>query len=223
MAIFHILSVIRNLTWSHLAARSGDPEQWLDAHANATTTAHNPRDHILGIIGLGNIGYTIAQKAFAGFGMKIHYYDVARKSRQQEEAVNATYVDSLESLLGTSDCVLLAAPFGGRKIIDAERLAMFKQGSRFVNIARGSLVDEDALVQALKTGRIFATGLDVFEKEPAIHAELRAMRNVTLTCPNAGGAIETNYGFKSLAMENVEALLLTGKALTPVNAHLMKN
>ncbi|KAH0334545.1 glyoxylate/hydroxypyruvate reductase, partial [Aureobasidium melanogenum] len=223
MAIFHILSVFRNLTWSHLAARSGDAREWLDAHANATMTAHNPRDHILGIIGLGNIGFTVAQKAFAGFGMKIHYYDVARKPRQQEEAVNATFVDSLESLLGMSDCVLLATPFGGSKVIDAERLAMFKQGSRFVNIARGTLVDEDALVQALKNGNLFAAGLDVFENEPAIHAELLGMRNVTLTCHNAGGAIETNYAFEKLAMENVEALLLTGKALTPVNAHLIRD
>ncbi|KAG9957847.1 glyoxylate/hydroxypyruvate reductase, partial [Aureobasidium melanogenum] len=223
MAIFHILSVFRNLTWSHLAARSGDPGKWLDAHANATATAHNPRDHILGIIGLGNIGYTIARKAFAAFGMKIHYYDIARKSCEQEEAVNATFVDTLESLLETSDCVLLATPFGGSKIIDAERLALFKQGSRFVNIARGTLVDENALVQALKSEKLFAAGLDVFENEPAIHAELRGMRNVTLTCHNAGGAIETNCGFERLAMENVEAMLLTGKALTPVNAHLIKH
>jgi len=222
MAIFHILSVFRNLTWSHLAARSGDTEKWLDAHANATMTAHNPRGHILGIIGLGNIGYTIAQKAFAAFGMKIHYFDVVRKSRQQEEAIDATYIDNLESLLGISDCVLLATPFGGKKIIDAESLAMFKQGSRFVNIARGTLVSEDALVQALKSGHLFAAGLDVFENEPNIHPELCEMRNVTLTCHNAGGAIETNYGFERLAMENVEAMLLHGKSLTPVNAHLIK-
>ncbi|CAD0084617.1 unnamed protein product [Aureobasidium vineae] len=223
MAIFHILSVFRNLTWSHLAARSGDPEQWLDAHANATMAAHNPRDHILGIIGLGNIGYTIAQKAFAGFGMKIHYFDVSRKSRQQEEVINATFVDDLESLLGNADCVVLATPFGGKKVIDAESLAMFKEGSRFVNIARGTLVDEDALVRALKSGKLFAAGLDVYENEPNIHPELCKMRNVTLTCHNAGGAIETNYGFERLAMENVEAMLLTGKALTPVNTHLMKS
>lgn len=222
MAIFHILSVFRNLTWSHLAARSGDTKSWLDAHANATMTAHNPRDHILGIIGLGNIGYTIAQKAFAAFGMKIHYFDVVRKSHQQEKAVDATYVDNLKSLLKVSDCVVLATPFGGKKIIDADSLAMFKQGSRFVNIARGTLVSEDALVEALKSGRLFAAGLDVFEDEPKIHPELREMRNVTLTCHTAGGAIETNYGFERLAMENVEQMLISGKALTPVNAHLIK-
>ena len=151
-----------------------------------------------------------------------HYFDVVRKSRQQEEAIDATYIDNLQYLLGISDCVLLATPFGGKKIIDAESLAMFKQGSRFVNIARGTLVSEDALVEALKSGHLFAAGLDVFENEPNVHPELRDMRSVTLTCHNAGGAIETNYGFERLAMENVEAMLLHGKALTPVNAHLIK-
>jgi phosphoglycerate dehydrogenase-like enzyme len=99
---------------------------------------------------------------------------------------------------------------------------VFKHGSRFVNIARGTLVSEDALVEALKSGRLFAAGLDVFESEPQVHPELCGMRNVTLTAHNAGGAIETNYGFERLAMENVESLLLTGKSLTPVNAHLIK-
>ncbi|KAI5270659.1 hypothetical protein E4T47_05939 [Aureobasidium subglaciale] len=130
-------------------------------------TAHNPRNHVLGIIGLGNIGYTIAQKA--GFEMKIHYFDVVQKP------------------------------------------------------TRGILVDEDALVHALETGHIFAAGLNVFANEPALHSELREMRSVTLTCHIAGGAIGTNYGFERLVMENVEALLLTSKALTPVNAHLIKS
>ena len=131
-------------------------------------------------------------------------------------------VDNLESLLGISDCVLLATRFGGKKITDSESLAMFKQGSRFVNIARGTLDSEDALVQALKSGHLFAAGLDIFENEPNIHPELCEMRNVTLTCHNAGGAIETNYGFERLAMENVEAMLLHRRSLTPVNAHLIK-
>lgn len=223
MAIFHILSVFRNLTWSHLAARSGDSSQWLEAHKYATMTAHNPRGHILGIIGLGNIGYTIAQKAHAAFGMNIHYHDIARKPAAQEGAVGATFVDTLDGLLALSDCVVLATPFGGKALIDGDRLAQFKRGARFVNIARGTLVDEDALVDALRTERLFAAGLDVFQDEPNVHPALCEMRNVTLTCHNAGGAIETNYGFERLAMENIEALLLKGKALTPVNAHLMKN
>ena len=154
--------------------------------------------------------------------MKIYYHDIARKSSELESAVEAKYFDSMDDLLGVSDCVVLATPFGGKALIDELKLNKFKQGSRFVNIARGTLVDEEALVQALKSGHLFAAGLDVFQNEPNVHPELTQMRNVTLTCHNAGGAIETNWGFERLAMENIEALLLHGKALTPVNAHLMK-
>ncbi|KAK5951595.1 hypothetical protein OHC33_007273 [Knufia fluminis] len=222
MAIFHILSVFRNMTWSHLAARSGDPEQWLDAHKFATMTAHNPAGHVLGVIGLGNIGFRIAQKAFLAFGMKVHYHDIVKKSEAQETAIEATYEPSLDGLLAISDCVILATPFGGTKLITKETLSKFKPGSRFVNIARGTLVDEEALVQALQSGHLFAAGLDVFENEPNIHAELIKLRQVTLTCHNAGGAIETNWGFERLSMENVRRYLLEGKALTPVNLHMMK-
>lgn len=222
-AIFHILSVFRNLTWSHLAARSCDPAQWTEAHKHATMTSFNPRGRSLGIIGLGNIGYTIAEKAYRGFGMKIFYHDIARKSTDQESAVDATFFENLDEMLGASDCVLLATPFSGTQLITAERLTKFKKGSRFVNIARGTLVDEDALVDALKSGHVFAAGLDVHAHEPHVHPELAKMRNATLTSHNAGGALDTNIGFERLAMENIEGLLLKGEALTPVNLHLMKN
>ncbi|KAI1373029.1 hypothetical protein F4677DRAFT_430799 [Hypoxylon crocopeplum] len=224
MAIFHILSVFRNLAWSQLAARSGDSEKWTEAHKFATMTAHNPQGHILGVVGLGNIGSVIARKAHACFGMRIHYHDIMRKTPEQEAATgNAVFVATLDELLGTSDCIVLAAPFGGSVLIDRERLTKFKRGSRFVNIARGTLVDEDALVEALESGQLHAAGLDVFANEPNVHPQLCKMRNVTLTAHNAGGAIETNIGFERLAMENIEAFLLKGKALTPVNAHLMKS
>ncbi|KAI1444962.1 hypothetical protein F5Y02DRAFT_142009 [Annulohypoxylon stygium] len=224
MAIFHVLSVFRNLAWSQIAARSGDPAQWTEAHKYATFTAHNPQNHVLGIIGLGNIGSVIARKAFAGFGMQIRYFDIERKTAEHEASVgNAVFVSTLDELLGQSDCVVLATPFGGSVLIDRERLTKFKRGSRFVNIARGTLVDEDALVEALKSGHLHAAGLDVFANEPHVHPELCKMNNVTLTCHTAGGALETNFGFERLAMENIEAFLLNGKALTPVNAHLMKS
>ena len=222
MAIFHILSVFRNLTWSHLAARSGNADEWLEAHKYATMTAHNPSGHILGIIGLGNIGLRIAQKAHQAFGMVIHYHDIVRKSEDIEKSIGAMYVATLDELLSKADCVVLATPFGGKKLINAETLAKFKAGSRFVNIARGTLVDEEALVQALKSEHLFAAGLDVFENEPNVHPELTKLRQVTLTCHNAGGAIETNWGFERLSMENCEEYLLRGKALTPVNLHLLK-
>lgn len=221
MAIFHILSVFRNLTWSHLAARSGDPAQWTEAHKYATMTSHNPRGQTLGIVGLGNIGFTIAQKAHAAFGLRIAYHDLEPKPAAA--AVQAAFYERLDDLLAAADCVVLATPYaGGKPLIDRERLAKFRPGARFVNIARGALVDEEALVESLRSGHLFAAGLDVFQNEPHVHPALCGMRNVTLTCHNAGGAIETNYGFERLAMENIEALLLRGQALTPVNAHLMK-
>lgn len=221
MAIWHILSVFRNLIWSAEAAKSGDVEQFKDAHKNQQDTAYNPRGRSLGIIGLGNIGYTIAEKAWRGFGMRVLYHDIVQKTQEQENAVQATFYANLNEMLGVADCVVLATPFFGEKLITKERLNKFKRGSRFVNIARGTLVDELALVAALKSGHIFAAGLDVHENEPHVNPELCKMRNVTLTCHNAGGAWDTASGFESLAMENIVSFLTKGMALTPVNAHLL--
>ncbi|KAJ5973401.1 hypothetical protein N7481_010611 [Penicillium waksmanii] len=222
MAIFHIISVFRNMQWSMDGARSGDPKLWLEAHQNTAATAHNPNTQILGIIGLGNIGYTIARKAYACFGMKIYYQDLYRKSKEQEEAINASFCETLNELLAVSDCVVLATPFGGSKLITKETLARFKKGSKFVNIARGSLVDESALVDALKSGHLSAVGLDVHENEPNVNKVLTQMRNVTLTAHTAGGAAETQIGFERLSMENIQRVLTGQEALTPVNKHLMK-
>lgn len=222
MAIWHVLSVFRNLIWSAEAAKSGDVERFKEAHKHQQDTAFNPRGRTLGIIGLGNIGYTIAQKAWLGFGMKVLYHDIVRKSEEMEKAVGAIFYDNLDDMLAEADCTVLATPFFGEVLITAERLAKFKKGSRFVNIARGTLVDEDALLEALRSGHIFAAGLDVHANEPHVHPEFTRMRNVTLTCHNAGGAWDTASGFEKLAMENIEAFLLQGKALTPVNAHLIE-
>lgn len=222
MAIYHILSVFRNLQWSNMAARSGDPDQFLDAHKKTALSAHNPRGHTVGIIGLGNIGYTIATKAYRAFGVKIVYNDLYPKSPEQEAAIQATRYVDLDAMLAVSDCLVIATPgAGGAKLITAQLLKKLKVGSRFVNIARGSLVDEEALADALESGHLAAAGLDVHENEPHVNPRL-LRRNVTLTCHTAGGAVETMVGFEALAMQNIEAVL-TGKApLTPVNKHLFK-
>ncbi|KAJ6102552.1 hypothetical protein N7486_004979 [Penicillium sp. IBT 16267x] len=223
MAIFHIISVFRNMQWSMDGARSGDPTLWLEAHQNTAFTAHNPQTQILGIIGLGNIGYTIARKAYACFGMKIYYQDIYRKSNKQEQAIDASYCATLDELLAVADCIVLATPFSGSKLITEEALAKFKRGSKFVNIARGTLVDEAALVNALKSGHLSAAGLDVHENEPNVNKDLIKMRNVTLTSHTAGGAAETQIGFERLAMENVQRVLTCQEPLTPVNKHLIEN
>ncbi|KAK7998944.1 D-mandelate dehydrogenase [Apiospora marii] len=213
MAIYHIISVFRNMQWSNMAGRANDPDAWTDAHINGQFTAHNPQGHVLGIVGLGNIGYRIAVKAFKGFDMRVTYYDPVPKSAEQEAAINATRCASMKELLSGADCVVLAAP---------ERIAQMKKGSRLVNIARGGLVDEEAVVEALESGQLSAVGLDVFENEPRPHPRLSGFRNATLTCHTAGGALETAMGFEGLSMKNVLAVLTGQPPLTPVNQHLMK-
>ena len=225
MAIYHIISVFRNLQWSNMAARSGDRDTFLDAHRNQPIGAHNPAGHVLGVIGLGNIGYRIATKAYRCFGMKILYNDLFPKSAEQEAALGgAVRVPDLDDMLSQADCVVIAAPAApdGRKLIDASRITKMKKGIRLVNIARGSLVDEEAVADALESGHIYAVGLDVFEDEPNVSPRLAKNRNATLTSHNAGGAYETTSGFEALSMQNVQAVVSGGEALTPVNKHLMK-
>ncbi|KAL9612656.1 MAG: hypothetical protein Q9167_002783 [Letrouitia subvulpina] len=224
MALYHIISVFRNMTWSFLSARSGDPKAFSHAHHHLPITAHNPRNRSLGIMGLGNIGYIIAQKAYAAFGMRILYHDIVRKTPEREREVNARFFETVEEMLPQTDCLLLATPstFNGRPLVTERILALLPRGARFVNIARGSLVDEDALVQALKTGQLSAAGLDVHAREPHVDQRLAGMSNVTLTCHTGGGVVETRMEFERLAMENVEQVLTGREALTPVNGHMIK-
>ncbi|KAI4168766.1 MAG: hypothetical protein LQ343_006148 [Gyalolechia ehrenbergii] len=223
MALYHIISVFRQMTHSSLAARSTDPKRFRHAHHALPSQSRNPRSHTLAILGLGNIGFAIARKAHAAFGMKIIYHDLVRKNPEQENVVQATFYENVADMLKVTDCLLLATPstFSGQPFLTKETIALLPRGARFVNIARGILVDEDALADALETGHIAAAGLDVHAKEPDVSARLAGMSNVTMTCHTGGGAVETNVGFERLAMENVERVLSKREALTGVNGHLI--
>ncbi|KAF5653870.1 alcohol dehydrogenase [Fusarium sp. NRRL 25303] len=222
MALYHIISVFRNMQWSNMAAR-GSEEDFRDAHAHTQLTAFNPRGHTLGVIGLGNIGYQIALKTYKALGMRIAYYDPFPKSPEQEAAIEATNYPKLEDMLAIADCIVIAAPgAGGKKILGREEISKMKKGSRLVNVARGSLVDEEAVADAMDSGHLFAVGLDVFEDEPRPNPRLKKMRNATLTCHTAGGALDTSIGFERLAIENVIAVLEGRDAITPVNKYLFK-
>ncbi|OQU95778.1 D-isomer specific 2-hydroxyacid dehydrogenase, NAD binding domain-containing protein [Cladophialophora immunda] len=216
LALYLVLSVFRHLTEAQLAARSGSTEAWQRARA-VSAKAQNPEGKTLGIIGLGRIGYLLAKKAHHGLDMNIQYHDVRRRTQEDETAVQATYIDTLEGLVQTSDCVVCCVPFEGHKLFDATMFSRFKKGSRFVNVARGSLHDEAALVAALKSGHLAAAGLDVQEQEPEVHPELIKMGNVTLTPHIGGTTVESGIAFEKLAMDNITAFFQTGKALTPVN------
>lgn len=125
--------------------------------------------------------------------MKIKYHDVIRKSLSQETDIEAEYFSNLDDMLAISDCVVVATPASpnGRKLIDKSRLGKMKWGSRFVNIARGSLVDEEAVADAVEEGRLIGVGLDVHEYEPRVNERLNKLRAVTLTSHNAGGTLDT--------------------------------
>jgi lactate dehydrogenase-like 2-hydroxyacid dehydrogenase len=172
---------------------------------------------------MGDIGFKLAKKAYAALGMKIYYHDAIRKSKEQEDVVEATFCSTLVELVQTADCVVLLVPFAGRKLVTADLLSNFKKGSRFINVARGQLVDEEALADALESGHISAAGLDVHADEPNVNKRLGQMRNVSLTCHNGGGAAETRVEFERLVMENADRLLTGKEPLTPVNLHLMKH
>ncbi|KIW09413.1 uncharacterized protein PV09_00303 [Verruconis gallopava] len=216
-AIWLILSTYRRFTWSSLAARSLDVAKFQDAHQNIAGQTHNPNGSRLGIIGLGRIGYRIAQKAHVAFEMKILYNDIRRMPEEIERAVGAQYFEELDDMLAEADCVVIATPFVGDSLMNAERFEKMKYGSRLVNIARGKLVNEQALVEALNSGRISAAGLDVHYDEPHVNPRFAAMQNVELLCHTAGASVESHMGFERLGMENILQYFESGKALTPVN------
>jgi glyoxylate reductase len=170
----------------------------------------------LGIFGLGKIGSAVARRAGA-FGMRVIYH--ARHPRPEAASLDATWVD-LAQLLASSDVLVLTAPSTPetRHVIDAAALARMKPGAILVNTSRGPLVAEDDLVEALRSGRLRAAGLDVYEQEPAVHPGLLELENVVLL-PHLGSATdEARAAMVELACANVVAVLGGAAALTPVTS-----
>ncbi|KAJ5766257.1 uncharacterized protein N7511_003873 [Penicillium nucicola] len=220
-AIWLIISTFRLLSWSHVAARSMDADQFVDANRNLAMVSHNPNGHTLGIIGFGQIGRRTAEKAYLAMNMKIHYHDIVRMPAELEAVSRATYHKEMDSLLAVSDCVMVATPFSGETLLNKGLLAKMKDGARLINIARGKLLDESALVEALESGKLAAAGLDVHFDEPRVSPKLASMRNVEMLAHNAGASVDAHIGFERLGMENIMSFVKTGKAVTPVNAQLV--
>ncbi|MEZ5603584.1 MAG: D-glycerate dehydrogenase [Burkholderiaceae bacterium] len=180
-------------------------DQWLGADVYGTT---------LGIVGMGRIGSAVARRA-RGFEMKILYHN---RSRAANEAELGARKVGLDELLREADHVVLVLPYSAEThhAIGARELAAMKPTATLVNIARGGIVDDAALVDALRAGRIAGAGLDVYENEPALHPGLLTVPNVVLT-PHVGSATRSSrVGMAMLAAENLVAFA-TGAALpTPV-------
>ncbi|MFC0409160.1 2-hydroxyacid dehydrogenase [Roseomonas elaeocarpi] len=167
----------------------------------------------LGIVGMGRIGRAVAARARA-FGMQILYHNRSRLTPEQEGG--ATYCATLEELLPQSDVLTLNLPGGNGTVMTAEAFALLPRGAVFVNAARGSLVDEDALIEALQSGHLFGAGLDVFRREPDFDTRFLELPNVFLT-PHMGSATaatRNRMGFD--ALDNIAAVLAGRPPVSPV-------
>jgi glyoxylate/hydroxypyruvate/2-ketogluconate reductase len=176
----------------------------------------------LGILGMGRIGQAIARRGALGFGMKVIYHNRSRLSPADEAPLGARHVDKA-TLLRESDHLVLVLPYSAqsRHAIGAAELAMMKPSATLTNVARGGIVDDVALAQALRERRIAAAGLDVFEGEPQVHPALLELPNVVLL-PHIGSATEaTRRRMVDRAADNLVAALTGGVPPTPVNPEVL--
>ena len=209
-----LMATARRLTESEHFLRAGQWTKWrYDMFAGAEVHGST-----LGIIGMGRIGQGIARRAAHGFGMPVIYHNRSRLSPELEAQCKARYVSKSE-LLQTADHVMLVVPYSAEShhTIGAVELAQMKPTATLVNIARGGIVDDAALAQALKDRRIAGAGLDVFEGEPQVHPELLKLQNVVLTPHIASATVKTRMAMAQLAADNLIAYLVRGQALTPLN------
>jgi gluconate 2-dehydrogenase len=180
----------------------------------------------LGILGMGRIGQAIARRGALGFGMKVLYHNRSRLAPDIEAALNARYVDK-ETLLRESDHLVLVLPYSpsSHHAIGAAELALMKPSATLTNIARGGIVDDAALAEALKAGRLAAAGLDVFEGEPQVHPALLEVPNVVLTPHIASATLATRRAMANLAADNLIAGLGfgpdAGRPPTPINPNVL--
>ncbi|KAI1259699.1 D-isomer specific 2-hydroxyacid dehydrogenase [Xylariaceae sp. FL1019] len=205
--LFLLLGALRSAHMSTTSLRAG---KWL----GNTPKGHDPKGKTLGILGMGGIGRAMAHRARA-FGMNIIYHNRRQLDASLEQG--AKYV-SFDELLATSDVLSLnlALNASTRHIIGASELAKLKKGAVVVNTARGALIDEAALVEALESGHVSAVGLDVFENEPEIHPGL-IKNDRAFLLPHVGThTVETRYEMEMLALRNLEAAVDEGSMLTLV-------
>ena len=170
----------------------------------------------LGILGMGRIGRAVATRAKA-FGMEIHYHN--RSKLKSDLELGAIYHDNIKSLFSTSDILSINCPATEetKNIINKETLRFFPEGAIITNSARGDMIDDDAMVEALKSGRICALGLDVFKGEPDIHPGYLTQSNV-FVLPHLGSSTKkTRTDMGDLAISNIEEFFKTGKCINKIN------
>jgi len=214
-----MMATARRITESEIYLREGKWTKW-SYDMFAGSDIHGAT---LGILGMGRIGQGIARRGAHGFGMNVIYHNRSRLDAATEAECKARYV-SKEELLRTADHLVLVLPYSAAShhAIGAAELAQMKPTATLVNIARGGIVDDAALAQALRDKRIAAAGLDVFEGEPKVHPDLLTVPNVVLTPHIASSSVPTRKAMARLAADNLIEFFGKGKGLTPLNPQVLK-
>lgn len=214
-----MMATARRMTESEHYLRAGKWTKW-SYDMFAGSDIHGAT---LGILGMGRIGQGIARRGALGFGMNVIYHNRSRLDAATEAECKARYV-SKEELLKSADHLVLVLPYSAAShhAIGAAELAQMKPTATLVNIARGGIVDDAALAQALRDKRIAAAGLDVFEGEPKVHADLLTVPNVVLTPHIASSSVPTRKAMAKLAADNLIEFFSKGKGLTPLNPQVLK-
>ncbi len=209
-----MMATARRMAESEQYLRRGEWTKW----AYDMFTGSDIHGSTLGILGMGRIGQGIARRGALGFGMRVIYHNRSRLPAETEAAVGARYVDKA-TLLAQADHLVLVLPYTAENhhVIGAVELAAMKPTATLTNIARGGIVDDAALAQALRDRRIAAAGLDVFEGEPALNPALLTVPNVVLTPHIASASIATRRAMADLAADNLIAALTGGVPPTPIN------
>lgn len=206
IAMALILMTARRLGEGERLVRAGawtgwEPTQMLGAHVTGM---------ILGIVGMGRIGQAVARRGHGGFGMRVLYWNRSAK----ETEVPAERVEDLRDLLGRVDVAVLCVPGGPatRHLIGAAEIAAMRPSAFLVNVARGDVVDEAALIAALEARRIAGAGLDVYEGEPVVPERLRRLENAVLLPHLGTAALSVREAMGRMAIDNLLALA-EGRAL----------
>jgi len=203
IAMTLLLMVARRAAEGDRLIRNKEWDGWCPMHMLSTKVTGKK----LGFIGFGRIAQAVAQKAHFGFGMEVSFYDPYPPSDDVIKKFSATQLDSVEDVLKDADFVTLHVPGGGSNtnLMNAERLGMMKSSAFLINTARGDVVDEPALVNALRDGIIAGAGLDVFAKEPTVTEDFLSMDNVVMF-PHLGSATtETRVAMGMCSLDNVKA------------------
>jgi glyoxylate reductase len=217
LAIALILAVARRITESDAQLRR---EGHVDWRLLPDTMGLDVTGGTLGIIGMGQIGLAVARRAIGGFGMRVLYCGGSGASAAEARRLGAIEV-SLHHLLGDADFVSVHVPLtdSTHHLIDAAALERMKKNAVLINTARGAVVDEGALVEAIKQGTIGGAGLDVYEHEPDVNPELLALRERVVITPHIGSATSaTRRRMSIMAVQNVLAVADGRDPITPITA-----